>query len=88
MGDPLAIRKLTGPEPPDAVAYLLEWTDELARTRTVGPHGVDGFSYPMIESWARLTDRSPLPHEVDALLTLDAVMRFPEGDGSAGEDET
>jgi hypothetical protein len=69
---------LEGPPFPETVAYLWEWHQELARTRSVGMAGVDPLSYPAIDAWARLTDRHPLPDEVDALLQLDAVTRSPE----------
>lgn len=83
MGDPECLKRLTGPEPPDSVAYLLGWADTLAQWRRVGPHGaLEGFTPQLIESWARLYDISPLPHEVDALMTLDVLMRFPD----AGEE--
>jgi hypothetical protein len=84
MGDPDAIARLAGPGLPDSVAYLLGWADTLAQWRTVGPHGaLEGVTPQLIESWARLYDIRPLPHEVDALITLDVLMRFPD----AGEDE-
>lgn len=84
MGDPTAIALLDGPEPPDSVRYLLEWADRLASTRTVGPHGaLNGFTDEMIRAWAENMDLRPLPHEIDALLTLDLLMRFPD----AGEED-
>lgn len=71
-------RMLDGPDFPEAVGYLWDWHSELARTRTVGMNGVDPLTYPTIDAWARLTDRSPLPDEVEALLDLDAVTRNPD----------
>lgn len=66
-----------GPECPEELEYLLAWARELARTRTVGMNGPDGFTYPMIESWARLTGHEPTPLEVEALFLIDGAMRFP-----------
>jgi hypothetical protein len=87
MGDPAsrALLEAEG-EPPDSLRYLLDWADRLARARTVGPHGVNGFTDEMIRAWAANMDVHPLPHEVDALLTLDVVMRFPDAgpDGAEG----
>lgn len=40
--------------------------------------GLAPLSYTTIADWARLTGRRPLPHEVQALLQLDLVMRHPE----------
>lgn len=68
-------RMLDGPPFPEALGYLWEWHGELARTRSAGMNGVDPLSYPTIDAWARLTERAPLPDEVDALLRLDAVTR-------------
>jgi hypothetical protein len=69
---------LEGPPFPEALSYLWEWHQELARTRSVGMAGVEPLTYLTIDAWARLTDRQPLPDEVDALLQLDAVTRSPE----------
>ncbi len=40
-------------------------------------NGLKNFTYPMIESWARLTDRDPEPHEVGALMHLGRVFLYP-----------
>jgi hypothetical protein len=34
-------------------------------------------TWTTIDAWARRTGRDPLPHEIDALFALDAVMRSP-----------
>jgi hypothetical protein len=39
--------------------------------------GLMPLSYTTIADWARLKDMAPLPHEVDALIQLDAVMLYP-----------
>lgn len=71
------LKELDGPPFPEDLGYLWVWVMELDRARRVGPHGLEGFSYQEIEAWARLTDRDPQPHEIAALLDLDAVLRFP-----------
>jgi hypothetical protein len=72
------IEMLEGPPFPDVLDYLWEWHVELVRTRNVGMNGAEPLTYQAIDAWARLTDRQPLPHEVEALLQLDAVTRHPE----------
>lgn len=34
--------------------------------------------YSDIESWAKLTGRSPRPHEIEALFTLDVALLVPD----------
>ena len=75
---------LDGPECPESLDYLLGWANELARARTAGWHGVNGFTYEGIASWARLTKRRPSPMEVEALFAIDATMRYPGEDPGAG----
>ena len=66
---------LTGPEIPDEVAYLWQWFCELDLARRYGKLGPDPISYSEIGAWAALTDRQPLPHEVEALVMIDLAMR-------------
>lgn len=73
-----AVEALRGPEMPEALEYLWDWFLELDRTRTAGMNGPDPLTYPVIESWARLTQRAPTPADVSLLLDMDAVMRHPE----------
>jgi hypothetical protein len=40
--------------------------------------GLAPLGYEAVTAWARLTERTPQPHEVRALLALDAVMLFPD----------
>lgn len=40
--------------------------------------GAAPLSYATIEAWSRLTDTRVEPHEVDALLMLDAAIRHSE----------
>ena len=57
------------------MAYLWGWFVELECGRKYGRWGPDPISYTEIAAWALLTDRHPLPHEVEALVTLDVVTR-------------
>ena len=76
-GDEEAAAKLAPPPFPDAIAYLYAWLLELDGARDVGMSGLKTFTYPMIESWARLTDQHPEPHEVAALMHLGRVLLYP-----------
>ena len=69
---------LQGPELPDCVEYLLEWSLELFGRSGVGMAGVAPLSYGTIAQWAALTNRSVTPLEVDALIRIDAVMVHPD----------
>lgn len=66
-----------GPEPPPGLLYVLEWHHEISASRSVGPAGLNPISYVDIDAWARLTDRRPRPHEVQALLRIDYEVRRP-----------
>jgi hypothetical protein len=77
-GHPAAVAALEGPECPDAVSYLRDWLHELHGRSGVGMSGLAPLTYGAIADWARLTGRRPHPYEVRALLTLDAVMLFPD----------
>lgn len=78
LGDEKSIALLNGPEPPPSVAYLLEWADALGQYRTMGQHGWHRVAPESVESWARQRDLTLLPHEVDALATLDALLLYPD----------
>jgi hypothetical protein len=73
-----AIARLRPPPFPDALVYLWAWFLELDSTRGMDMNGPSGFTYPMIDAWARLTRRTIAPHELQALFLLDAVTRFPD----------
>lgn len=74
----VAAQELAGPEVPEPLAYLWDWFVEMDRTRTSGVNGPDPLTYPIIESWSRLTGRSPSPLEVETILFLDVVVRHPD----------
>lgn len=67
--------ELDGPPIPPEGEYLWRWYCELERTRQMAAHAVQAMTYTEIAAWAALTDCWPLPHEVDALLTLDLATR-------------
>ncbi len=77
-----AIRALAGPGFPDGMGYLYGWAQELHGRSGVGMSGYNPLTYSTIADWARLKDVDIEPHEVDALLYLDAVMLHP-GDREA-----
>jgi hypothetical protein len=72
---------LAGPEIPEPVAYLWEWFAELNAARRWSQVGPEPIGYAELAAWAALTDRHPLPHEVEALMTLDLVTRSVSAEG-------
>lgn len=76
--------ELDGPEPPECMAYLLDWSDELFARSGFDMHGIAPLTYASVDAWARLTDRTPEPHEVDALMRLDSVRRHPPAEVTDG----
>jgi len=81
-GSSRALCELEGPEFPETLAYLWDWTRELRSAPRVGVNGVEPISWADIDSWARLTGRDLATHEVQALIALDhtlhAAQRTPE----------
>lgn len=63
-----------GPPLPECGRYLLQWLYELHGRSGVSMNGLAPLSYPVIAEWARLTGRDPQPHEVEALIRLDAEL--------------
>lgn len=80
-GNVVAIAALRGPEIPDVIAYLLNDLDELHGRSGVDMNGLLPLTYATLSAWAALRGRRLQPHEVDALLVLDAIRLHP------GEDE-
>jgi hypothetical protein len=78
-GDRRAAAALEGPEYPEEFVYLYRWALELLGRSGVGMSGYAPLSYGTIADWVRLTGTEIYPHEVRALLQLDAVLRNPEG---------
>lgn len=69
------LERLTGPPMPDALWYLWVWYTELAPARGEGFSGPAPLSYSDVLAWAQMHQRAPLPFEIQALFTIDAVMR-------------
>lgn len=82
-GNAFAIGMLERRDFPEEIDYLKGWFDELRRTRAYDMNGPIPFSYPMIESWARLTGREVDAEQVEALLVLDMASRAPVDDPPA-----
>lgn len=78
------LEELEGPPIPPQLDYLFDWLLELDRARDHGMGGPKPFSYPQLESWARLTGREPEPHEVEALIYLGLVLAYPPADEKEG----
>ena len=66
---------LTGPEIPAELEYLWLWFGELEMTRRYTQTGPEALGYTEIAAWASLTNRHPMPHEVEALVMLDITTR-------------
>lgn len=77
-GNAKAIAALEGPPYPEPLRYLHGWAMELVGRSGADMNGLAPISYGTIADWARLTGRAPAPHEIRALLRLDAAMRRPD----------
>jgi hypothetical protein len=77
-GNPHAIAALAGPEFPEALHYLWERFERLDAMREAGFHGPARFSPPFLDAAGRLLGWRLAPHEVEALMLLDAVTLYPE----------
>lgn len=79
MGNLRAILRLAPPWPiPEAVAHLWRWAVELHGRSGGGMGGLMPLSYSELRAWAKLRDIRIRPHEVDALIRIDAVMLHPD----------
>lgn len=83
-GSEAAIRALTEPDFPDELGYLLTWAHSLVGRSGVGMAGLAPLSHAEVVAWAALTDSRPEPWEIDALMEIDAALRWRESD----EDES
>ena len=84
-GNQDAIDRLTEPPFPEELRYLWDWSRELAgRSGTTGMGDFAPLSFSTIVDWATLMDVQPTPLEVDALLLIDAAMRY-RGDDEPAE---
>lgn len=80
--------RLHGPPFPAGLEVLWTWFNELRATRSVGMGGLEPLTYREVDAWARLTDRRPKPHEVQALMRLDLATRHVTDDEDDGTEET
>jgi len=64
---------LDGPPYPAELAYLDAWSLELVGRSGAGASGPAPLTYESIAAWADMTERRPAPHEVRALMLLDAA---------------
>lgn len=60
-----------GPEFPFALAYLLDWFQELQLSRTGNGFGPNPIAYQEIEAWQRLNGIELEPWEIQALKRID-----------------
>lgn len=74
-GNVVAQAALDGPLFPDALGYLHAWFNELSATRGSSMAGIAPITYIDIDAWSRLTRQIPEPHEVQAIIELDAAFR-------------
>jgi hypothetical protein len=86
-GNAAAQAALTEPPFPAALTYLWEWCMELRAGLGAGMDGLAWVTWSVVDAWRVLTDRSPQPHEVQALFALDAAMRAQPTDPSARDAE-
>jgi len=73
-----AYTHLDGPAFPDSLGYLWEWSRDLRRGTGTDMNGKAPLSWIVLDAWARHSGNAPAPHEIDALFSLDAVMRHPD----------
>jgi len=74
-GSAEALARLHAPPYPEPLRYLHHWFGELAAARGEGMSGPAPLTHQDIAAWASLTHCDPAPHEVRALLALDAAWR-------------
>jgi hypothetical protein len=73
-----SIARLTEPYFPEALDYLWVWLKQLRRGLGEGMHGLALLTWTTFDAWCRRMQVNPEPHEVDALFSLDAVLRNPD----------
>jgi hypothetical protein len=77
---------LAGPPFPEALAYLLAWAYALHGRSGVGELGFAPLTYTTVADWSRLMGLAVAPHEVEALMQIDGVMRHPGEPGDGADD--
>ncbi len=86
-GRPDAIETLEGKDFPVDLGYLYEWSIALVGRSGAGMGGLFPLSYSEIQAWSRMTGNRPDPQEVDALITLDSILRNPDTEVKKPEPE-
>ena len=77
-GSPAALEMLARADAcPESLTYLRSWAYTLHGRSGVGMQGYAPLTYGTIADWSRLMGIDPLPHEVDALMQLDAILCNP-----------
>lgn len=66
---------LVPPDYPEWMGYVLAWSDALTG-RSGSANGE--LTWPAVVAWRDLSGEAPLPHEVDALLSLDYARTYPD----------
>jgi hypothetical protein len=77
-GDAQAKRALAIPDWPLELAYLWDTASELHGRSGVGMGGLMPLSYTTIADYSRLKDVYFKPHEIEALIAIDAAMLYPD----------
>lgn len=77
-GNAHARKRLEGPPFPEDLAHVWKWAQELYGRSGINMAGLNPLSYESLLAWAVLTDQWPEPHEIEALLAVDSVLRAPE----------
>jgi hypothetical protein len=61
--------------PPEILAYLFEWFEELSAHRPPGFASAGPISWGEMAAWASMTGRDPHPWEARSIMTLDLLWR-------------
>lgn len=60
---------------PYALEYIWNWFIELSNSRPTGFSGLEPLSYPVIESWMRVTGNAPSAFDVSLIRKVDDLYR-------------
>lgn len=72
-----AIERVRGYEMPLEMGYIYAAAGAMFGRSGVGMSGVAPLSYSTVRDWMSLTGTRLAPHEVEAVIALDGVMRTP-----------
>lgn len=62
-------------ELPTGLEHIWSWFIELSNARPAGLSGLEPISYPVIESWMRVTGSEPSSNDVSMIRKLDDLYR-------------